>query len=594
MRYIDYLQCLRNLGHLQAMLTQAQGEIRNYPYHAHEFRACALQAAWRLGRWDLVEEHLNAAESNADFSQKMPFESRLAGVLLAMHRGDKEGANRGLRPLQECVMGPLAAASIESYQRTYPHMLRLHMINEIHRSFRVVFPHSLHATDEHKQREITKLRDEWDKRLELTKSSMGEREPLLALRRALFAIMGSHNFVAEGWLAFAKAARRAGHVSTANSAILQAESLGAPMAFLERSKLQWSTERERHQALTSLRSCIDGEVMQCGASDQERRAAALKSIPLYWTWVQEIGLQQTSEVIEGFQSDLDRAGLRVKNTEKIHFMLGQLYESLAFPHRNARQDEQGAAAGTGTAGAGASTTQPCEMHYLVNILEEYGESLKCGHKHIFQSLPRLLTLWFENSSSFRGSQGQDSETQKEMHKVIKRLATELPSYIWLSVYPQLISRITHPNKDVLSITQDIISRVLAKHPRQALWSLVSVVRSRDNTRRDSAKSILKKVKTSPSEVASGPFDGSTFRENKRQLEAFQKARRAFLGHSDDAGASTLSSLPHPRSASICAFTSVCHSSVSMLMLLLARNLLTRAVGRRVCGRACQPLQNHYG
>ena len=555
-RYIDYLQCLRNLGHLQAMLTQAQGEIRNYPYHAHEFRACALQAAWRLGRWDLVEEHLSAAESNADFSQRMPFESRLAGVLLAMHRGDREGANRGLRPLQECVMGPLAAASIESYQRAYPHMMRLHMINEIQRSFRVVFPQSASeekkrvGAEDHKHMEIKKLCAEWNMRLQLTKSSMGEREPLLALRRALFSIMGSRDCVADGWLKFAKAARRAGHASTANSAILQAESLGAPMAFLERSKLQWSREHERHQALNSLRSCIDGEITHVRDGNTQERAdranALIKSMTLYWKWVQEIGLQQTSEVIRGFESDLRRVGNGVENTEKIHFMLGQWYESLAFPHRKARQDEWHSA---GAAGAHASTTQPTEMSYLVKILEKYGESLKCGHKHIFQSLPRLLTLWFENSSSLRGSQSQDT-TQKEMHLVIQRLATELPSYIWLSVYPQLISRITHPNVEVLSILKVIISRVLAKHPRQALWSLVAVIRSREDSRKRPAKSILAAVAAASS--ASGLFDGSNPSERKSQFENFQKARRAFLGGSDDTGACLTAALlaPPPRSSKL--------------------------------------------
>jgi hypothetical protein len=44
-------------------------------------------------RWDLVEEHLDAAHSNSDFGvdgkNKFPFESRLAYVLLAMHQGDR-------------------------------------------------------------------------------------------------------------------------------------------------------------------------------------------------------------------------------------------------------------------------------------------------------------------------------------------------------------------------------------------------------------------------------------------------------------------------------------------------------------------------
>jgi len=198
----------------------------------------------------------------------------------------------------------------------------------------------------------------------------------------------------------------------------------------------------------------------CRAASADQLAGTLKAITLYWKWVQEIGLQQTSEVIGGFEKDLARYQKSgATNTEKIHFMLGQLYESLAFPHRRARQEEWPA----GAASSHLSTTQPTEPKHLVQILQAYGASLKCGHKHIFQSLPRLLTLWFENS--FQSSQSQ-SKTLQEMHNVIKQLGRELPSYIWLSVYPQLISRITHPNGEVLAILSDIIGRVLAKHPRQ--------------------------------------------------------------------------------------------------------------------------------
>ena len=512
-RYIDYLQCLRNLGHMQAMLTQSQGEIRNYPFHAHEFRASALQASWRLGRWDLVEEHLDAAVRNADFGTKMPFESRLASVLLAMHEGDKQAATAGLSPLSQCVMGPLAAASIESYQRAYPHMIRLHMINEIERSFRVIFP-SAQMTEGSRRVEMAKLCDEWNMRLELTQPSMGEREPLLALRRSLFAMMGARTCVADGWLEFAKAARRAGHASTANSAILQAESFGAPMAFLEHTKLQWCHEHERHQALNSLRCCIDRQLQQHAATNGQGAGAALKSIVLYWKWVQEIGLQQTSEVITGFVGDLSKLGPKVTNIEKIHFMLGQLYESLAFPHRHARPDERHG----GSSRVSASTTQPKELTYLAKILEEYGESLKCGHKHIFQSLPRLLTLWFENSDRV------DPQTQRAMHSVIGRLTTELPSYIWLSVYPQLISRICHPNLQVLDILKNIISRVLAKHPRQSLWALASVIRSREESRTRPAKAILAKLNHL------GVYDG----DNAAKCD-FLAAKRAFLGSAEESG-----------------------------------------------------------
>ena len=65
---------------------------------------------------------------------------------------------------------------------------------------------------------------------------------------------------------------------------------------------------------------------------------------LYWKWVHESGLQQTSEVIDGLQGDLSKLNssgdTSATSVEKTHFMLGQLYESLVFPHRNARVDER--------------------------------------------------------------------------------------------------------------------------------------------------------------------------------------------------------------------------------------------------------------
>ena len=58
-----------------------------------------------------------------------------------------------------------------------------------------------------------------------------------------------------------------------------------------------------------------------------------KAVVLFWKWVQEIGLQQTSEVITGFQGDiakLSQYSSQLTNIEKVRFVIGQLYECLAF------------------------------------------------------------------------------------------------------------------------------------------------------------------------------------------------------------------------------------------------------------------------
>ena len=35
------------------------------------------------------------------------------------------------------------------------------------------------------------------------------------------------------------------------------------------------------------------------------------------------------------------------------------------------------------------------MEILHEVLRNYGKSVLYGHKHIYQSMPRMLTIWFE-------------------------------------------------------------------------------------------------------------------------------------------------------------------------------------------------------
>ncbi len=39
-----------------------------------------------------------------------------------------------------------------------------------------------------------------------------------------------------------------------------------------------------------------------------------------------------------------------------------------------------------------------DVHFLPAIIENYGHCLHHGSSHIFQALPRLLTLWLDNTS----------------------------------------------------------------------------------------------------------------------------------------------------------------------------------------------------
>lgn len=117
----------------------------------------------------------------------------------------------------------------------------------------------------------------------------------------------------------------------------------------------------------------------------------------------------------------------------------------------------------------------------------YGKGLTLGSEHIYQSLPRLLTLWFDHSQYILPSGGAQEEDVKEL---MRSLATSVPLHVWLCALPQLTSRICHSDPDVASLTRDMLTRLTQAYPHQALWALAAVSKSGVPARRSAATSIV--------------------------------------------------------------------------------------------------------
>lgn len=67
---------------------------------------------------------------------------------------------------------------------------------------------------------------------------------------------------------------------------------------------------------------------------------------------------------------------------------------------------------------------------------------------------------------------------------------DLPTYQWLTVLSQLISRICHQNEETVRIVKHIITSVLQEYPQQALWMMAAVSKSGVAARRDAAAEII--------------------------------------------------------------------------------------------------------
>ena len=96
------------------------------------------------------------------------------------------------------------------------------------------------------------------------------------------------------------------------------------------------------------------------------------------------------------------------------------------------------------------------------MLLHYGETLRFGNKFIYQSMPRLLSLWLDfgaemsdpvpSSGKLASSERASSKkTLDNLNATVSKLTKELPPYQFLMAYSQLVSRICHPNSIVFSL-----------------------------------------------------------------------------------------------------------------------------------------------
>lgn len=67
---------------------------------------------------------------------------------------------------------------------------------------------------------------------------------------------------------------------------------------------------------------------------------------------------------------------------------------------------------------------------------------------------------------------------------------------WFTAFPQIVSRVGHPNRLVVSVLSKLISAVIRGYPKQALWFFAPVVNSTKPNREQRGRTILDQLKVS--------------------------------------------------------------------------------------------------
>lgn len=512
--YGGMIGCLIQLGRLESALQHINGIITQEPLLMATMYPYALECSWRLSRWELLTDLLSAEKqspllrSSGNSSDGTPStllkgfdvsQLMMVRVLHSLHGGQKEEFQRHLRAARLDVMGPLAAASAESYQRAYPLLHDLHFLHEAEQGF-IFLEKTKECEDLGRRSAFWKKQTPWKIRYDAMATQLKYREPILALRRVILHEAGLQNEVSENWLLYAKLARKEGFIRTATSAAMHAQSMDNPYAVIEKAKLLVSQDR-MYEALQILEPVdIDASTLDFDVEDPHFCA---KNLLLATNWMQKSGQRQGKRVIERYQ-----AVIHFDPTwEKGYFYLAKYYEYLlSVSHPDALS-------GSLSSDEAADLLVDSVFHtHLINLMKNYALSLLHGTKFVFQSLPRLLTLWFEFGEVLYGANSgrpgnkankalkqieigmsQSTDEKKvfvDITKVIDEATESLPAYEWLMCFPQVTSRICHPNPVVVDGVKRIMVRVLLAYPTQAMWSILGLSRSLNSQRRNRAREVI--------------------------------------------------------------------------------------------------------
>jgi serine/threonine-protein kinase ATR len=262
---------------------------------------------------------------------------------------------------------------------------------------------------------------------------------------------------------------------------------------------------ERNKFMTQTAGGSGGSVVSTSSSKMnvQQKLLAARAHLLLAKWLDSAGQTHATALREKYQQPP-----KIYSTwEKGHYYLGRHYKKILESEKPLKADDQSDHFVTG------------EIARLV--IENYVRSLNSGTKYLYQTLPRILTLWLDLGAQVdRPPEGKVSvarelykrrlEQLHLLHSFLDKYIHRLPAYIFYTALPQIVARIAHPNSSVFERLTHIIVKVVEAHPRQALWSLIGIMTSRQMSERKArGTQILQKLRNVSKKVDGASYDLKT-------------------------------------------------------------------------------------
>ncbi|KAG4270793.1 hypothetical protein FPRO04_02774 [Fusarium proliferatum] len=472
---IDLLHCLKQAGqhegllnHIEGMHTDASTDNKIMPY--------AVEAAWVTGRWESLTKFIQRFRGDPIED----FNISIATLFEKLRAKDKpKELIKIMKDIRVKISSSMNAASTSSLQACHDLLLKSHVLTDVE----III--GTKAGDEVARQTTAAL---LERRLEIIGAYMNDKQYLLGIRRATMELTRptfTDLDISGLWLSSARLARKSNSLHQSFNAILHASKLGDDAATIENAKLLWR-ENQHRKAIQVLQGAIKSNkfMTQTGTatstsssklSPQQKLLTARAQL-LLAKWLDSAGQTHAGALREKYQ----QPPKTFSTWEKGHYYLGRHYKKILEAEKPLKADDQSDNYITG------------EVARLV--IENYVRSLNSGTKYLYQTLPRILTLWLDLGAQVDKAPEGKASLSRELHRrrveqlnllhsFLDKYIHRLPAYIFYTALPQIVARIAHPNSNVFDRLTHIIAKVVEAHPRQALWSLIGIMTTRQVSER---------------------------------------------------------------------------------------------------------------
>ncbi|KAK3335428.1 hypothetical protein B0T19DRAFT_489276 [Cercophora scortea] len=497
---LDLLTCLKESGQYDVVLNYIEGINRN-PETVSKLVPFAVEASWVTSRWQTLEKYLRLYTAG-DISEV--FNLGIAQALLHLRDGDLKSFGNHVQMMRDTVAGSLSYSSTSSLRTCHDGMLRCHVLSDLE-----MIANEKGIGNGDQQAVIKAL----ERRLEVLGAYVGNKQYVLGIWRAAMELMRpkfGNDDISTLWLSSARLARKAGSMHQSFNAVLRAQQLGDGSAIIENARLLYKDGHHR-KAIQVLEIAISTESFIGNSVDSgpptssknpemQRSLLTARAYLLLAKWLDSTGQTHASALRSKYQ----QAAKAHSQWEKGHYYLGRHYKKVLESEKTLKPDDQSDEYLTG------------ETAKLV--IENYLRSLNFGTKYLYQTLPRILTLWLELGAQVdKPPEGKVSPSRQlhlrrkailhDLYKHFLKHLPRMPAYLFYTALPQIVARIAHPNTEVFTVLEQMIIKVVEAHPRQSLWSLFSFMTTREQSdRRTRGRHILKALQSIDKRVDGGAYD----------------------------------------------------------------------------------------